>query len=72
MATPVQEIRGTAATEFVSRWLRGNLPVALPTFNTLSHTSTILNRRFYRRGVADSVANPSAVAVVSRFPEQVM
>lgn len=72
MATPVQEIRGTAATEFVSRWLRSNLPIALPSFNTLSLVSTSLNRRSCRRAVADSVANPSAVAIVSRLPEQVM
>lgn len=76
MASPLQEVRGAAATEFVSRWLRSNLPIALPSFNALGLMSPQAypesGSGFGGRAVVDSVAAPSAVAVVSCSPEQSM
>eukprot|EP00752_Nemacystus_decipiens_P001428 g1408.t1 len=78
VAAPVQEVRGAAATEFVSRWLRCNLPIALPSLNALdltsrqSHPGSVSVSGSGGGAVVDSVANPSAVAVVSCSPEQSM
>ncbi|CBN76620.1 expressed unknown protein [Ectocarpus siliculosus] len=87
--SPVQEITGVAATEFVSRWLRSNLPITLPALNALklieggcaqqhqrigSRSGDGQEQRRVRggRALADSVAEPSSVAVVSCSPEQGM
>lgn len=89
MASPAQEVRGLAATEYVSRWLRRNLPLALPCLTLpllptqsghLEHLTESRGdddrggrqRLLFSRAVVDSVAEPSAVAVVSRSPEQGM
>lgn len=89
MASPAQEVCGVAATEYVSRWLRRNLPLALPclTFPRLpthsGHQEHLAGnvgdgdrrgrqRLLVGRAVVDSVAEPSAIAVVSRSPEQGM
>ncbi|CAN0026924.1 unnamed protein product [Scytosiphon promiscuus] len=84
VASPAQEVNGAAATEFVSRWLRHNLPVASPALNMLAPTAAGYGqhqlrtgngdghhrRPARRRALVDSVAQPSAVAVVSCSPEQ--
>eukprot|EP00903_Cladosiphon_okamuranus_P017066 g15728.t1 len=73
VTSPVQEVTGAAATEFVSRWLRSNLPIALPSFNALGGLmSTHPGAGAGGRAVVDSVAAPSAVAVASCSPEQTM
>ncbi|CAM9095403.1 unnamed protein product, partial [Hapterophycus canaliculatus] len=85
VASPAQEVRGAAATEFVSRWLRHNLPVARPALNLLALMTTGCSQHQLRRGssdgqhrrvaqriLVDSVVQPSAVAVVSCSPEQRM
>ncbi|CAM9369096.1 unnamed protein product [Ectocarpus fasciculatus] len=87
--SPAQEIMGVAATEFVSRWLRSNLPITLPALNALTLIEGGCARQHRRigsrsgdrqeqrrvlggRALADSVAEPSSVAVVSCSPEQGM
>lgn len=89
MASPAQEVCGVAATEYVSRWLRRNLPLALPclTFTRLAthsgHQEHLAGaggdddrggrrRLLVGRAVVDSVAEPSAIAVIYRSPEQGM
>lgn len=78
-----------AATEFVSRWLRSNLPITLPALNALTLVGGGRAQQHQRMGrrsddgqgqrpvlggraLADSVAEPSSVAVVSCSPEQRM
>lgn len=87
--SPAQEITGVAATEFVSRWLRSNLPITLPALNALTLIEGGCAQQHHRigsrsgdgqeqrrvcggRALADSVAEPSSVAVVSCSPEQGM
>ncbi|CAN0300671.1 unnamed protein product, partial [Ectocarpus sp. 8 AP-2014] len=87
--SPAQEITGVAATEFVSRWLRSNLPITLPALNALTLIEGGCAQQHQRiggrggdgqeqrrvrggRALADSVAEPSSVAVVSCSPEQGM
>lgn len=85
VTAPVREVKGAAAAEFVARWLRRNLPIALPALKTLElvvacrgsrqrgRTSGAQGQRLLAgRAMVDSVANPSAVAVVSRSTEQSM
>ncbi|CAM9728086.1 unnamed protein product [Ectocarpus sp. 13 AM-2016] len=89
VGSPAQEIAGVAATEFVSRWLRSNLPITLPALNALTLIEGSCAQQHHRienrsgdgqeqrrvrgwRALADSVAEPSSVAVVSCSPEQGM
>lgn len=80
----MREVKGAAATEFVVRWLRRNLPIAMPAKKLLElvacrgspqegRTSDVQGGRLLAgRAMVDSVVEPSAVAVVSRFTEQSM
>lgn len=80
----MREVKGAAATEFVVRWLRRNLPIALPALKYLELVACRGSRQQRRtsgaqgelllagRAIVDSVAEPSAVAVVSRSKEQSM
>lgn len=85
MSAPVREVKGAAATEFVVRWLRRNLPIALPALKTLELVACHGSRQqggktrgaqggrlLAGRAMVDSVAEPSAVAVVSRSKGQSM
>lgn len=81
---PVREVKGAAATEFVIRWLRRNLPIALPALKALELVACRGSRQrggggdvkrarlLAGRAMVDSVAETSAVAVVSRSMGQSM
>lgn len=83
MLSSIQEIRGLAATEIIARWLELSIPNACPTLQMLREIilnvgascgySSVANedRDLLGWAVADSITNPSAVAVVSRSMEQI-
>lgn len=76
VTTPVQEVAGAAALEFVGRWLGGNLPHSGPALQTLRHISSVAtaaggsqdggsSKGIVGRTMADAVSRPSALAMVS-------
>lgn len=82
---PVREVKGAAATEFVIRWLRRNLPIALPALKALELVARRGSRQrgggasggqggrlLAGRAMVDSVVETSAVAVVTRSTGQSM